>query len=144
MRTTIGVIAFISGLLLGIAITMVWATKNIDAAVGRTLDAAEGQILAACDARVSEAITLTAELAVAETSKVWRPLLDQCNSGWSDSLSDQVDNLEWWKEVSVALSRTHWFVSGMTDQEAQDFVFCMIGRASPFENCLQMLEDGRR
>jgi hypothetical protein len=76
------------------------------------------------------------------TVKQFTPILDQCNELATALLADLQTERQWTNES--ARRSAEWLYDSPRDpQEAYDLLWCVAGKASPLENCLQQLEDGR-
>lgn len=132
--------AFIAGAIAGVT----WSHHQIDDAVDQTRVAHSSQIVAVCQAKINEQVAIAIAQTTQSTSDAFQPNFDACIAGWQTAIQALASENEWWQQVSQELNQHGWNSGGLSDQDNQDFVFCMVAQADPFVNCLDQLEAGRR
>lgn len=85
-------------------------------------------------------VSAVMDMTIDEATRQWGEALTICQQGWQQALDELVADDEYRKALSVQLDTYGWWSDeGLSDAAAHAFVFCMVGRADPIEDCLVMV-----
>jgi hypothetical protein len=91
---------------------------------------------------VERAMIRGGEIGINETVNQYTPILAKWEQLSKDLLADLQSEREW--NTGFARHAADWIYGDQDAQMAHDLLWCAMGLAYPFDDCLQMLEDGRK
>lgn len=65
----------------------------------------------------------------------------QCQSGWQEAIDELVRQKEWRGEWVPLVQ--DWLYGDQDPDTAHDLLFCILGEAKPFANCMSQMEGAR-